>query len=128
MLPSFPKAQKILNAAYNSLILAARATVVPPHMHPRVRPLMEGKRSDCQREDRTIKELKPKLHKVEVTADATGKGMTREVFETMARELGEGAGREMWKHMLESIDEAVSETGNTLAIKHGEFTKDDFLR
>ena len=129
MLPTFPTAQKILNAAYFKRILAEKAKVFPHDVHPPVRPIIEGKNSDFQREDRKVKPLEPKLHSVQATFDTKdGKGMTREVFESKARELGEGLGKQMWEMMFEAVEGAVAETGNSLQIKGGEFKQDDFIR
>ena len=129
MLPVFPSAQKILDGAFGKRIFAAKAQVFPHEVHPPVRPIIEGKRSDFQREDRQVKPLDVKRHQVKATFKTEdGKGMTREAFESKARELGEGLGKKMWEMMFQAVEEAVTETGNSLQIKGGEFTQEDFLR
>ena len=110
-------------------MLSAKAEVFPEAVHPPVRPITEGKKSDFQREDREIRPLDPKLQKVSATFDTKeGKGMTLEIFEAKAKELGEALGKQMWSMMLGAVDEAVAETGNTVAIKDGRFTQENFLR
>jgi hypothetical protein len=91
MLPSFPKAQKILDEQRNKRMFAAKAKIFPQHIHPPVQPIVEGKRTDFQREDRKIKPLKIKRHQVTTQIDTSdGKGLTLELFNQKASELGEG--------------------------------------
>ena len=129
MLPAFPASQKILTDAFMKRVLAARAQIIPPAIQPPVREIVEGKRSDFQREDRQIKPLDMKFQHVDATFDTTGgKGMTLEVFEGKAREIGEDLGKQMWELLFNAVNEAVKETGNILQIRGGQFTKEDFIR
>lgn len=66
MLPSFPKCHKILNDEWAKRMFAAKNETFPLSLHPPVLPIVEGKRSDFQREDRTVKPLKIEKHQVTV--------------------------------------------------------------
>jgi len=109
-------------------MFAAQNQTFPPSLHPPVLPIIEGKRSDFQREDRTVKPLNIKKH--EVTVHHTfkeGKGMTIEEFYEKAREAGEGMGKQMWAVLIGAITEAAEETGNKATFKKGKLTQDDIL-
>lgn len=129
MLPSFPIAQKILNAAFEKRVFSARARAIPREIHPPVRQIREGRRSDFQREDRKIKPLDVKEHIVRTAFEAMdGKGMTREAFDAKASELGEGLGRQMLELLLGAVREAVDETGNSLLLNDGKFTQENIIQ
>ncbi|MDD5140022.1 MAG: hypothetical protein PHY43_07170 [Verrucomicrobiales bacterium] len=129
MLPSFPKAQKILDEQRNKQMFAAKAKIFPHHIHPPVQPIIEGKQTDFQREDRKIKPLKIEPHRFTISIDtSSGKGLTLEVFNQKATELGEGMGKQMFQMLLGTIEEAVAETGNEVKVKKGDLKKEDILR
>src|SRR6266496_4380051 len=113
MLPAFPKAQKILDDSFHRRMFAAKAEVLPHAIHPPVLPIVEGKNSDYQREDRKVRSLKIERHEATASFEhKDGKGMSLEIFEKKARELGEQLGKQMWDVLTGGIEEAVAETGN----------------
>lgn len=129
MLPTFPTAQEILNEAWNKRMFAAKNEVFPHHMHPPVQQIHEGKSSDFQREDRQIRPLEMKLHSVTTQINtSSGQGLTLEVFNQKAQELGEGLGKQMWETITGAINEAVAETGNEVKFKKGNLKQEDMLR
>ena len=110
-------------------VVAARTQVFPQAVQPSTRTIIEGKHSDYQREDRQVKSLDIKLHQVTATFDTKDeKGMTAEVFEEKAREIGAGMGKQMWDMLFDAVKMATNETGNTMEIKNGEFGQEDILR
>lgn len=110
-------------------MFAAKDKVFPHHMHPPVQQIIEGKSSDFQREDRQIRPLEMKHHKVTAQIDtSSGKGLTLEIFDQKAKEVGEGLGKQMWKMVTGAISEAVAETGNEVSFKKGNLKQDDILR
>src|SRR5438309_2224697 len=120
MLPSFPKAQTLLNDEWNKRMFAAKSKVFPHHIHHPVLPIVEGKSSDFQREDRQVRPLRMEKHEVTVRHSIKdGKGMTLAMFYDKAKEAGEGLGKQMWEMLTGTIGEAVQETGNKLQIKKG---------
>ena len=129
MLPSFPKAQTILDEEWTKRMFAAKARTFPHHVHPAVLPIVEGKSADFQRDDREVRPLKMKLHRVTARHKfQDGKGLTLESFDRKAKEVGDGLGKEMWKALTGTIEEAVKETGNELKVKRGALKKEDVLR
>src|SRR6266487_4215922 len=129
MLPSFPKSQKILDDEWHKRMFAAKAEVFPHAVHPPVRQIIEGKRSDYQREDRKVKSLEMKRFRAETSHDIKeGKGMTLTMFDAKAKELGQEFGKNMWKVLIGGIEEAVAETGNELKYKKGNLKQEDILR
>jgi hypothetical protein len=129
MLPTFPKAQKILDEAWNKRMFAVKNEVFPLHMHPPVQPIVEGKDGDFQRDDGQVKPLKIERHQVTTQYQfKDGKGMSLDDFYGKAKEVGEGLGKQMWQMMTGVVDEAVKETGNEIKIKKGDLKKEDILR
>ena len=129
MLPAFPSAQKIANDEFQKRIFAAKAEIFPLDLHPPNHLIVEGKSSDYQRDDGVVKPVEMKRHEVSVMVDTKdGKGLTLDMFDQKARELGEGMGKQFWESITAAMDECVKETGNTLTIKKGEFKKEDFLK
>jgi len=129
MLPTFPIAQKILDEEWTKRMFAAKAKTFPHHVHPAVLPIVEGKSADFQRDDREVRPLKMTLHQVTARHEFRDlKGLTLDMFDRKAKELGEGLGKEMWKTLTGAIEEAVKETGNELKVKRGELKKEDILR
>lgn len=103
--------------------------VFPLDVHPPVQPIIEGKRTDFQREDRQIRELRIQKHQAVTRFDTgSGKGATIEKMFQIADELGESMGKQKWKMITAAIDEAVAETGNELKIKKGNITQADIIR
>jgi hypothetical protein len=129
MLPAFPKAQKILDETWNERMFFWKNRVFPLHLHPPVYPIIEGKTSDFQREDRKVKPLKMKKHSVKTSHKIEdGKGMTLQIFEEKAKEVGEGVGKQLFQAMVGVVEEAVQETGNEVKIKKGELKQEDIFR
>ncbi|SRR6266496_4979947 len=129
MLPSFPKSQRILDDEWNKRMLATKYKIFPLELHPPVLQIIEGKNSDFQREDRTVKRLNIERHEVTVKLNTEdGKGMTLELFYKKAKEAGEGMGRDMWKIHTDAIEEAVAETGNEVKITKGNLTQENLLQ
>lgn len=129
MLPSFQKAQKLLNEQWLEKVLAAKAVAFPLALQPPVFSIAEGKRSDLQREDRKIEKFEMQRHSVTVTHSVEdGKGLTLEAFETKAREAGAELGKQMFNMLITKIDEAVLETGNEIKVKRGNLSQEDVLR
>jgi len=129
MLPALPKAQKILDNEWNKRMFAAKDKVFPTHIHPPVLAIIEGKTSDFQREDRQVKPLEMKLHSVTAQHSiADGKGMSLEVFDAKAKEVGEELGKQFFQSVFQVLDEAVKETGNEVKIKKGELKQEDVIR
>jgi len=105
MLPTFPKAQKILDEAWKKRMFAAKNEVFPLHIHPPVEPIIEGKDGDFQREDGQVKPLKIERHQVTTQYQfKDGKGMSLEDFYGKAKEVGEGLGKQMWQMVTGVID------------------------
>jgi hypothetical protein len=128
MLPSFPKSQRILQDAWAKRMSAAMTEVFPPSVHPPVHPIQEGRKSDFQREDRKIKQLQMKQHRVEASHYVgDGKGMTLEIFNAKAQEVGKALGEKMWGMVMGQIMKAVAETGNEIKYKKGNLRQEDFL-
>lgn len=110
-------------------MFAAKAKVFPTHIHPPVHPIIEGKTSDFQREDRQVKPLEMKHHSITVQHSiADGKGMSLETFDAKAKEVGEALGKQLYQSVLNAIDEAVKETGNEVKVKKGELKQADILK
>jgi len=129
MLPTFPNAQKVLDDAFHKRMFAAKAEVFPHAIHPRVLQIMEGKKSNYQREDGKVQPLKVKRHKVTASFQhKEGKGMSLETFDEKAREVGEKLGKQMWNMLTGTIDEAVAETGNEVRINNGNLKQEDVFR
>jgi len=129
MLPRFPNAQKTIDDAWFKRIWAATHESFPLDIHPPVKPIIEGKRSDFQREDRQIRPLKIEKHQAKTHLDTSdGKGATLEVLFQKAGELGESMAKQKWEMITRAIDEAVTETGNEVKIKKGSITQDDIFR
>ena len=109
-------------------MFATKSKVFPLAVHPQVLPITEGKRSDFQREDGQLRPLTVEQHQVTVQHPVKdGKGMSLDSFFQMAKEAGEGLGKEMWKMLTSTVQEAAQETGNELKIKKGALTQDDLL-
>jgi hypothetical protein len=129
MLPAFPKAQKILDDEWNKRMFAAKNKVFPTHIHPPVLAIIEGKTTDFQREDRQVKPLEMKLHRVTAQPSvADGKGMSLNVFDSKAKEVGEAMGKQLFESVFQVINEAVKETGNEVKFKKGELKQEDMIR
>lgn len=129
MLPAFPKAQKILDDEWNKRMFAAKNKTFPAHIHPPVLAIIEGKTSDFQREDRQVKPLEMKLHRVTAQHSvADGKGMSLSVFDSKAKEVGEAMGKQFFESVFQVINEAVKETGNEVKFKKGELKQEDVIR
>src|SRR6266478_693077 len=129
MLPSFPKSQKILDEEWQIRMFAAKAEVFPTAFHPPVHHIIEGRQTDFQREDRQVRPLEMKKHSFTTSHDIKdGKGMTLEIFELKAKELGEQFGKQMWQTLADATEKAVAETGNELKIKIGALTEEDFFK
>jgi hypothetical protein len=125
MLPTFPKAQKELDEAFNKQMFDWIHKVLPLHLHPPIHHIIEGKNSDFQREDRQIKPLKMERHSVEAKFSLeTGKGMTLAILNEKAKEVGEGMGKQMFQSVIGAVDEAVQETGNKVTFKKGELKQE----
>ena len=128
-MPAFPKAQKILDDEWNKRMFAAKNKTFPTHIHPPVLAIIEGKTSDFQREDRQVKRLEMKLHRV--TAEhsvADGKGMSLSIFDSKAKEVGEAMGKQFFESVLQGVNEAVKETGNVVKFKKGGLKQEDVIR
>jgi hypothetical protein len=129
MLPTFPKAQKILDEAWNKQMFEWKNKVFPIHLHPPIHQILEGKTTDFQREDRQIRPLEMKRHSVETSHSiADGKGMTLHTFNEKAKEVGEAWGKKFFQTTLGVVEEAVKETGNEIKIKKGELKQEDVLQ
>jgi len=129
MLPAFPKSQKILDEVWNNQMFDCKNAVFPLHRHPPVHHIIEGKKSDFQREDRKVKSFKMKRQSVTSSHSiADGKGMTLQTFNEKAKEVGESLGKQMWQMTTNAVDEAVKETGNSVNIKKGELKQEDILK
>jgi hypothetical protein len=129
MLPTFPKAQKELDAAFHKEMLECKEKLFPLHFQPPIHHIVEGKTSDFQREDRQVKQMKMQKHSFEASFHAeNGKGMTLATFHEKAKEIGDAIGKKMFQTVLGVVDEAVKETGNEVKIKRGAFAKEDFLK
>jgi len=110
-------------------MFAAKAKVFPLHLHPQALQIVEGKRSDFQRDDGMIKPINIKRHSVTVQHQIKdGRGMTLEDFRKKAEEAGEALGRQMWENITAVVTEAVAETGNEVKVKKGNLTQEDLLR
>ena len=104
MLPTFPKGQKVLDEAWNKLMFQWKNKTFPLHLHPPIHQITEGKTSDFQREDRKIKPFK--MQRKSVTASHSiedGKGMTLQVFNEKAKEVGEALGRQLLESTLGAV-------------------------
>ncbi len=129
MLPTFPKAQKVLDDAWRAQMWSARDKAFPQPFQPPVHPIIEGKKSDFQQEDRTIKPLKMKHHQISTTHNIKDdRGMTLGDFTKTAKEIGEGLGRRMSQSVFGAIEEAVREIGNVVHIKKGDLKQEDIFR
>jgi hypothetical protein len=129
MLPSFPKAQKILDDVWHKQMFAAKAAVFPHEIHPPVLPIAECKQADFQREDRQVKPLKMKQHQLTVRHEIKeGKGLSLKELNEKAKELGEGLGKQMWETLTGAIEEAAAETGNEIKIKKGDLRQEHILK
>jgi hypothetical protein len=129
MLPRFPNAQKITDDAWQKAMFAAMHEILPLEIHPPVQPIIEGKSSDFQREDRQIRPLQLKKQQATTHFDtSSGKGATLELLYEKARELGESIAKQQWGMIQAAVDEAVAETGNTIKIKKGNITQEDIYR
>lgn len=129
MLPIFPKAQQILDDEWSKRMFAARTEVFPAAYHPPVRPIVEARSSDYQRDDGKINPLQLKRKTVSSQVDVShGRGLTLELFDAKAKELGHAVGKQMFQGMLDAVNEAAKETGNTVAIKKGAITQADLLK
>ncbi|MEI2726118.1 MAG: hypothetical protein V9H26_22170 [Verrucomicrobiota bacterium] len=129
MLPALPKAQKILDNEWNKRMFAAKDKVFPTHIHPPVLAIIEGKTGDFQREDRQVKPLEMKLHRVTAQHSvADGKGMSLSVFDSKAKEVGEALGKQFFESVLQGVNEAVKETGNVVKFKKGGLEQEDVIR
>src|ERR1051326_5173467 len=129
MLPSFPKSQRASNDEWNKHMFAAKNRVFPLQIHPPVLQIIEGKKSDFQREDRKVEPLKMKRHQVTVRHSIKdGKGMSLLAFYEKAREAGEGMGKNMWETQFNAINEAVKETGNQLKFRKGHLAQKNILQ
>jgi hypothetical protein len=129
MLPTFPKAQKELDEAFNKQMLEWKNKAFPLHLHPPIHHIVEGKKNDFQREDRQVRPMNIETHSVQATFSIeSGKGMTLDIFNEKAKEVGEGIGKQLFQSVLGVVQEAVKETGNEVKIKKGELKQEDFLR
>ena len=129
MLPRLPKSQKLIDEVFHKRMFAARNKVIPHAVHPPHRKIVEGKTTDYQREDREVKPLEMKLHRVELTVDISGgKGTTLDELYAKAHNVGESLGKQMWEMLNGAINEAVSETGNEVTITNGVITKEVVLK
>ena len=129
MLPGFPESQKILNEAWSKHMFAVKNKIFPLEIHPPVLQIVEGKTTDFQREDRTVKPLHISRHQVRVQHHIEEqKGMTIETFLEKAKEAGEGIGKQMWEMLTGAVSEAARETGNELKIKKGNLTQENVLQ
>ena len=129
MLPRFPKAQKLSDDKWQKAMFVAMHEVLPLEIHPPVHPIVEGKSSDFQREDRQIRPLTMKKHQAIAHFDtSSGRGATMESLTEKARELGRSMGKQKLEMLTAAINEAVAETGNEIKIKKGEITQEDIFR
>lgn len=108
---------------------AAKAAALPPSVHPAIYAIVEGKVSDFERDDGQIRRTAMKRRQVQSSSKIEDdKGLSSEAFMKSAQEMGTALADEIFKTIVEGVEEAVKETGNEITIKKGQLAKEDFLR